>query len=103
MSSMLINSQLCLSNLTANQGSAWKSEENSFNWLMSSLARYLCNSADVLHSIANLLILLVAIISLEGYFIEPEPATLTAAQPFFQNLCTKSLSALRPFDFLLID
>src|SRR3989344_3051142 len=97
MSSMLKNSQSFLANLTANQGSAPKRLQKSFNCLISYSSRYCFFFFVDLHSIANLLVLLPAIKSGPGYFIEPEPALLMVAHPFAQNKCNNSLSAFEPF------
>ena len=100
---MLIKYHFCLSNRTPIHGSAPNLLANSFSSLTSSLVKYLLLSLLDLHSMANFLILFPARTSGQGYFIEPDPATLTADQfSVPQNRCISSLSAFIPFDFRLI-
>src|SRR3989338_730962 len=91
-----------LSNLMATQGSAPNLVANSIICCKSSLLKNKFPVLTFLHSIASFLPCFPATTSTAGYFMLPDPATLTAAHfSVFQNICIISLSAELPL--LLVD
>ena len=91
--------QLFLLNFTAIQGSAPDFSANSLSCDISSAGKCLYLAFVTFASMAKRLSGLLARTSGEGYFVLPEPATLTAVQLFAQNKWINSLSALIPLDF----
>ena len=90
-------------NLTAMMASAFVLCANCCSSMISFLSKYWLLPLQALHSIASLFVLLAAITSGAGYFIEPDPATLHAAHSSVcQNKCISSRSASHPLLFLLI-